>query len=123
MPKDEELLFETYDPRSYRISLSRDQYYNHIVSSDGHQAHNEFTPDEIKYCVEDPDVIWQSASVLSRDLYFGKKSAAFPALYIKTVVEIDDQEKSGEVVTAHLTKKPNGGKDGGLRYVNIKSEL
>ena len=123
MPKGGELLFETSDPRGYRISLSSDQYYNHIVSTDGHQAHNEFTPIEIKDCVEDPDMICESESVASRDLYFGKKSATYPSLYLRTVVEVDNDEKSGEVVTAHLTKNPTGGKDGGLRYVNFKSKL
>lgn len=68
-------------------------------------------------------MICQSDSVSSRDLYFGKKSTTYPALYLRTVVEVDDGEKTGEVVTAHLTKNPTGGKDGGLRYVNIKSKL
>lgn len=123
MGKDVKLLFDTYDPRSYRITLSEDQYYNHIVSSDNHQAHNEFSPGEIRDCVEEPDMICQSDSVESRDLYFGKKSARYPTMYLRTVVEVDDEAKFGEVVTAHLTKNPKGGKDGGLRYVSFKSKL
>lgn len=121
MPDENKLLFETCDPRGYRISLSSDQYYNHIVSSDDHNAHNEFTPDEIKDCIERPDVIYQSESVPSRDLYFGKSSVTYPSLFLRTAVAIDTQEKSGEVVTAHLTKKMSGGKD--LRYVHYQSKL
>lgn len=121
--KEEKLLFDTLDPRSYRITLSEERYYNHIVSSDNHQAHNEYTPCEIKDCIEEPDMICQSESVESRDLYFGKKSSRYPMMYLRTVVEVDDVSKCGEVVTAHLTKNPKGGKDGGLRYVSIKSKL
>ena len=101
--------------------LSSEQYYDHIISSVNHSPHDEFTPDEIKECVENPSVIYQSESVLSRDLYYGKTSAAYPHLFLQTVVEIDTQEKAGEVVTAHLTKDLSGGKD--LRYVNYKSKL
>ena len=123
MRNNEQLLFDVNDPRGYRVVLSKSQYENHIISSDGHQAHNEFTPTEIKACIESPEIIYQSSSVQSRDLYFGRKSASYPGMYIKTVVEMDEQEKSGEVVTAHLTKKLNGGKDDGLRYVSAKFEL
>lgn len=123
MTEKAELLFETNDVRGYTVSLSRSQYYNHIVSTVNHSPHSEFTPDEIKDCVEDPDEIVQSESVSSRDLYFGKKSAQFPSLYLKTVVAVDDEAKKGEVVTAHLTKHLSGGKDGGIRYVRSISKL
>ena len=46
---DDELLFETVDPRGYRVVLSAERYYGHIISSDGgHNPHPEFSPDEIK---------------------------------------------------------------------------
>lgn len=117
------LLFSTKDPRGYSVSLSKSQYYDHIISTVDHNAHTEFTPDEIKSCIEEPEVIWQSSSVSSRDLYFGQKSKAYPTLYLRTAVEVDDEAKTGEVVTAHLTKKLAGGKDDGLKYVNHKSKL
>jgi len=123
MPKNEDILFETEDPRGYRISLSSNQYYNHIISTVDHTAHNEFTPEEIKECVEQPVSIWQSEQMDSRDLYFAKTSAAYPKLYLQTVVQIDVPEQSGEVVTAYLSKRMSGGKDGGMRYVNYKSKL
>ena len=121
MPDENKLLFEATDPRGYRITLSSHQYYDHIVSSEGHDAHNEFTPDEIKECIEHPNVIYQSESVAARDLYFGKSSATYPHLFLRTAVSVDDQERTGEVVTAHLTKRLSGGKE--LKYVNYKSEL
>ncbi len=123
MSKEDKLLFQTQDPRAYTISLSSSQYYNHIISSDNHISHNEFTPDEIKSCVEEPDMICQSENGDSRDLYFGKSSATYPRLYLKTVVSVNDNDKTGDVVTAYLTKNPSGGKDGGLKYVNVKSKL
>lgn len=123
MPNNDEILFKTEDPRGYQISLSSNQYYNHIVSSVDHNAHTEFTPDEIKECVEQPVLIWQNKQNEERDLYFAKTSAAYPQLYLKTVVAIDEPHKSGEVVTAFLSKNLAGGKDGGLRYVSYKSKL
>lgn len=96
---------------------------NHIASPVCHNAHTEFTPDEIKECVEKPEVIRQSESVSERDPYFGKTSATYPELYLRTVVSTDDDLKTGEVTTARLTKSLSGGKDDGLRYVSYKSKL
>lgn len=121
MSENEKCLFEIKDSRGYSISLSKDQYSNHITSSVDHNAHDEFTPDEIKECVVHPDVIYQSESVPDRDLYYGKSSAAYPQMFLRTVVAVDDKQKTGEVVTAYLTKHLSGGKE--LRYVNYKSEL
>lgn len=113
-------LFVTKDPREYTVSLSSEQYYNHIVSTDNHQAHAEFVPDEIKACIESPDTIYQSSSSSSRDVYFGKTSSRYPMLNLQTVVSVNDSEKTGEVVTAYLTKHYSGVKDGGLKYVKSK---
>lgn len=123
MAKEDKLLFTTNDPRGYTISLSNDQYVNHIISSEGHTPHNEFTPDEIKDCIEKPAMICQSASISTTDLYFAKTSARYPALFLETVVDVNDERKTGDVVTAYLKKNPTGGKDGGLKYVNFKSKL
>lgn len=123
MSKEDNILFTTSDPRGYTISLSNDQYVNHIISPKDHIAHNEFTPGEIKDCIEKPAMICQSANISTSDLYFAKTSARFPALFLETVVDIDDESKSGDVVTAYLKKEPKGGKDGGLKYVNYKSQL
>lgn len=123
MAERDDLLFETEDIRGYSVSLLKSQYYNHIISTVDHNAHTEFTPAEIKACVETPEVIWQSNANPSRDLYYGKKSRSYPNLYLRTVVEVDNEAKKGEVVTAHLAKNLSGGKDGGIRYVSFKSKL
>ena len=45
---DDELLFETVDPRGYRVVLSAERYYGHIISSDGgHNPHPEFSPEPL----------------------------------------------------------------------------
>lgn len=123
MPKDEEILFKTEDPRGYQISLSREQYYNHIISSEDHNAHTEFTPDEIKDCIESPQIIWQSKRIPTSDLYFGKTSATYPNLFLRTAVAINEENRTGDVTTAHLTKSISGGKDGGIKHVGYKSKL
>lgn len=121
MADENERLFDVTDPRGYRVTLSSYQYQNHIISAVDHNAHNEFTPDEIKECVEKPDIIYQSESVPSSDLYFGKSSATYPNLFLRTAVAMNEAEQTGVVVTAHLTKRISGGKE--LKYVNYKSKL
>lgn len=123
MSEESKLLFETDDPRGYHISLSSDQYYNHIISTVDHNAHTEFTPDEIRASVENPEVIWQSERIPSSDLYFGRTSATYPNMFIRTAVAMNEQEKTGEVMTAHLSKRISGGKEGGIKYVSYKSKL
>ena len=121
MADENKLLFDVTDPRGYRVTLSNDQYQNHIISMVDHNAHNEFTPDEIQECVERPEIIYQSENIPTRDLYFGRSSVTYPDMFLRTVVAMDETEKTGEVVTAHLTKRLSGGKE--LKYVNYKSEL
>lgn len=111
------LLFETTDPFGRIIVLASNRYYNHIISSDAnHQAHPEFTPDEIKVVIESPDVIYESTYPDS-DVYFGKTSAMYPELYLKVPVAIYG-DGSGEVQTAFLSKHISGNiNEGGLKYV------
>lgn len=121
MSNTQKFLFDTTDPRGYRVVLSSEQYNNHILSSVDHNPHNEFTPEEIKECIEQPEIIYQSESVPSRDLYFGRTSNTYPNLFLKTVVAMDEEMKTGEVVTAHLSKDLSRGKE--LKYVNYRSKL
>ena len=121
MSGTERLLFDTTDPRGYRIILSSERYNNHIISSVDHNAHNEFTPEEIRACIEEPEVIYQSKNLPSSDLYFGRTSVRYPTLFLRTAVAIDEETKTGEVATAHLSKKISGGE--GLKYVNYRSKL
>ncbi len=115
------VLFEAKDPFGRTITLSSNRYYGHIISSDmNHQAHPEFTPDEIKKTIESPEVIYKS-SFLDSDVYFGKTSALHPKLYLKVPVAIYDNDKTGEVQTAFLSKHISGNIDErGLKYVKSR---
>lgn len=115
------VLFETKDPLGRTISLSSNRYYEHIISSDmNHQAHPEFTPDEIKKAIESPEVIYKSVFPDS-DVYFGKTSSLYPKLYLKVPVAIYENNTTGEVQTAFLSKHISGNIDErGLKYVKSR---
>lgn len=120
---EDDLLFDTVDPRGYRVVLSSDRYYGHIISSDaGHNAHTEFTPDEIKEAIETPITIWEGLQPDS-DVYFAKTASQYPALYMK--VAVSTYSDCGDVMSAFLSKEMNGGikKEGGLKYVCYNNGL
>lgn len=126
MDKEKEVeLFSTIDPLGRNVFLTENRYYGHIISSDNnHQAHPEFTPDEVKKTIENPVVIYES-TLPNSDVFFGKTSKQYPELYIKVAVSIYETENIGEVSTAHLSKHIAGKivpvEEGGLKYV--KSQL
>ena len=119
---DDELLFETVDPRGYRVVLSAERYYGHIISSDGgHNPHPEFSPDEIKSTIQKPIAIWEGREPDS-DVYFAKTSSQYPTLFMKVAVSTYDD--CGDVTSAFLSKEMKGGiKEGGLKYVNYSNGL
>ena len=114
------ILFRVQDPLGRIVTLSSNRYYGHIISSDAaHQAHPEFTPDEIKKAVESPDVIYKS-SLPDTDVYFGRTSSQYPEFYLKVPVAIYGDE-TGEVWTAFLSKHISGNIDErGLKYVKSR---
>ena len=120
----EELLFTATDPNGYKVVLSSAQYYGHIISSDkNHQAHPEFTPEEMKETIEDPIFIYEGNRP-NNDVYISKKCAQYPYMYLKVAVTTYDD--CGDVRTAHLDDSIIGGinvKEGGLKYANYKSGL
>lgn len=117
MAKENDILFEAVDPLNRKIVLSTNTYYGHIISSDeNHQAHPEFTPDEIKEAIESPDVIYRSL-IPNCVVYFGKTSTLYPWFYLKVPTSIYE-DGSGEVRTAFLSKHISGNIDErGLVYV------
>lgn len=119
MDKDE-ILFSAKDPLNREIILSYNTYYNHIISSDqGHQAHPEFSPAEIKDAIESPEVIYESSRPDS-DVFFGKTCTQYPSLYLKVPVVLYS-DYTGEVSTAFLSRHISGGiNEGGLKYVKHK---
>lgn len=114
--------FYAADPRGYKITLSSARYTTHII---GESGHTDVLPKDIMRSIEDPVRIYQSSGWPSRDVYFAKSSSKYPKLYVKTVAEIDEDERSGEVVTAFLQKKIGGGIDEekGPKYVRNDDEL
>jgi hypothetical protein len=116
---DGDLIFEASDPRKYKVSLSKAQYYNHVIDESGH---TEFTTEELRKCISCPEVIYQSSTHDNRDVYFSKTCSTYPKLYLTAAVEIDNHlEHTAHVVTAHLTKHIKGGiVEGEIKYVKPK---
>ena len=86
-----------------------------------HQAHPEFSPDEIKHTIETPVAIYGSTRP-DADVYFGKTSVQYPELYLK--VAVAKYADCGDVQTAFLTKTISGGiKEDCLLYVKINNRL
>lgn len=114
---NDDILFSAKDPLNRSIILSSNRYYGHIISSDnGHQAHPEFTPEEIKKAIEEPDVVYESIRP-NTDVFFGKTCTQYPSLYLKVPV-ILYSDNTGEVSTAFLSKHISGNiNEGGLKYV------
>ena len=117
---NDDILFSAKDPLNRDIILSSNRYYGHIISSDnGHQAHPEFTPDEIKATIEGPDAIYESKRP-NVDVFFGKSCSQYPSMYLKVPVVIYS-DNTGEVTTAFLSKHISGNiNEEGLKYVKPK---
>ena len=119
---ENDVLFTAIDPFGYPIVLTSSRYYGHILSSDNnHQAHPEFTPEEVKKTIEHPAYIFESNRP-NADVYFAKNCSQHPDLFLKVAVEKYD--KYGFVSTVFPVPKVKGGiKEEGLKYANYKSEL
>lgn len=120
--ENEEILFTAESPLGYHVILTADRYYHHIISSGyGHEAHPEFTPEEIKDGIENPVVVYEGTAP-DTDVYFSKTASTYPNLYLK--VPVATYPEVGEVKTAFLQKRISGGiKDGGIKYANFSNKL
>ena len=118
----DELLFTAVDPNNYPVILSSSRYYKHILSSDdGHQAHPEFTPEEIKETIEKPLFIYEGNRP-NNIVYFSKNCSQYPMMYLR--VAVNTYPECGDVRTAYISPRVSGGiKEGGLKYVYYKSGL
>ncbi|KXG78306.1 hypothetical protein [Thermotalea metallivorans] len=112
-------MFTTTDPRGYIISCSTERFNEHIVS--GHVIMRD-NLNAIKSTIEEPEVIYKSSQSPIRDVYFSKvPTSSYPKMYTKVVVQIDDGNMTGEVVSAWPQKDISGGIDsGGIVYVKNK---
>lgn len=110
------------DPRGYTVSLSHKRYKEHIIAESGHI---DVPIGDIMNTVEAPLAIYESSKFPKRDVYFGGCSTIHPNRFVKVAVEINNQEKSGEVVTSFLTRKIGGGinETKGPKYVGFSNKL
>ena len=119
---DNDVLFEAVDPNKYPIVLTSERY-RHIISNDSnHQAHPEFTPEEIKATIENPILIYEGKERDS-DVYASKSCSQYP--YLNLLVAVATYTSGGDIRTAHLAKDIfDGAKKGGaIKYANYKPGL
>lgn len=115
-------MFSTSDPRGYAVSLDKERYERHII---GESGHTEVPAKDIQKAVEKPCVIYGSGYKPTCDVYFAKSSSVYPALYVRVIVEMDEEQKKGDVVTSYISKKIDGQIDlkGGPKYLDINNKL
>lgn len=109
-------MYSTVDPRGYIIvcdDSTISHINNHEIMIDNSEA--------IKETIEKPDTIFESNEYTNRDVYFAKPLCATYSkygLYTKVVVEMDETNNSGLIVTAFPSPSMSGNiKEGGLKYV------
>lgn len=115
-----ELLFTAHSPVDNIVTLFKDTYYGHIISSEeGHSPHDEFSPDDIKTSIEKPMVVYNGTRP-DTHVYFAQCVQQFPKMYLKTVVDV--YPNSGDVRTAHLAKDTKHGVKEVI-YVDVNNKL
>ncbi len=119
----DDFLFAVEDPNGRKVKLYSSQFNNHIIVESGH---NEVRSEEIRETIVEPQVIYRSSTHDNRNVYFSKKSASYPALYVKVATEKVEEAEEWNVITAFLSKRVAGGIDegeGGLLYVDRSNKL
>jgi hypothetical protein len=92
-------IFTVVDPRGVIVTCSRAQWEDHIVAS--HPA-LEDAEKEVEAAVTSPDIIFQSESHQSRDVYFKGSGGE----QMKVIVEVS--QNLGEVITAFWSESVKG---------------
>ena len=113
------MVIDTVDPRGFKITCDSGTWNKHIET--GHTI-MQGNKNAVKETIENPEVIYQSDQSPVRNVYFSKvNSSPFPHLYTKVVVEIDEINETGEVVSAWPQKYISGGiVQEGIIYVKSK---
>lgn len=97
-------LFETSDPRGYKVICTEDCWNEHILSQRPWMAGWE---DEVQKAIESPYMgIFQDKDYDDRKIYYGLSEGR--QRYIKVVVEFQEGD-FGEVITAFQTDSPKSG--------------
>lgn len=106
----DDCLFTEVDPRGYAVSLSSMQYNRHIIQESGHTT---VTPDNIRFSISVPDVIYKSTYPDAyRMVYFSDFAYDKEGFYLKTITEVENvNEKTSHVVTSFPVKEIDGGID------------
>lgn len=95
-------IFSTKDIYNRSISLTNEQYNNHIVS--GH-SEMKSDPKSIEKTVEDPTYIFEDSSHPLRNVYYGfGKHKDYNKLYVTAIVHFSSR-REGEVITSYLTSE------------------
>ncbi len=112
-------MINTADPRGYTVTCDDETWNKHIVA--GHTI-MEYNDKAVKETIDNPDVIYRSSQSPIRNVYFAKPSSStYGNLYTKVVVQINDTDKTGEIVSAWPQPSISGGIDqGGVLYVKPK---
>jgi hypothetical protein len=92
-------IFTVVDPRGVIVTCSLAQWENHIIAS--HPA-LDGAEKEVESAVASPDIIFQSESHQSRDVYFKSSGSE----QMKVIVEVSGN--LGEVITAFLREDVKG---------------
>lgn len=109
----EKILFSTTDPIGRNIVLKESTWNAHIAN-----RHSEKEIEEIKRNIESPNIIIENnrstTSEKKREVYLKLTTINNTVINLKTVVEFDDDNRNGEVVTNYLLRKlketvPEGG--------------
>jgi hypothetical protein len=90
------------DKRGYKISCTKDQWYNHILNRHPNMTGFE---QEIIEAIKNPDLpIFKDSGYNDRNIYYSiYKKIQGTNFYIKVIVQINEEELSGTVVTAFKT--------------------
>lgn len=75
----------------------------------------------VENTIINPVAIYKSLDNIKRQVFFSKTPATYSPLITKVVVEVNDKDMTGEVVTAFPKKEIGGGIDEeeGLLYVKL----
>lgn len=113
------VVFTGMSPLGYTVTLVKDDW-EHIKNSHQIMSNNLSAIEET---VSFPAVIYQCNGFANRQAYFAYPETTYNNdLVTKVIVEVDDVNNTGEVVTAFPQKGIKGGIDGN-KLLYIKSRL
>jgi hypothetical protein len=96
---------QTTDPRGQTVVCTHLRWVNHILAEHANMRGRE---SEVQRAIEQPvPVIYQDAQFSNRQVYYGHTTARVQ--YVKVVVEFEDDDEPGQVITAFVTDSGKSG--------------